>query len=663
MKYINLMSSLKIKTMELRNRVMMTPMGTNLANPDGSISEEHKNYYKLRAQGGTGLIIVENVCVSFPDGSNGTSQLRLDHDSFIPHMYELTERVHSWGAKIAIQVNHAGSAANPARIGAQPISASNLPCKTGGFIPRSMTIEEIYALITKYARACRRAQMAGFDAVELHAGHSYLINQFLSPLTNNRTDEFGGCMANRLRFLKLILEESRKLVGEDYPIMIRISADEFCEGGLTLEDTLSWLPMVNNQVDLYDVSAGLNDSMELMIDKGYLMDGWKRYLARAVKEKTGKPVITSGNIRDPEEAEKILADGDADIVALGRALIADPEWANKVKDGREDEIRKCISCCIGCVGNRMVNNRPIRCTINPAVTTGEGYKKRRVNKPCKAVVIGAGTAGLETACTLAEVGCDVTIIEQSNHLGGRAAYICNLPEKFRMQYFITYLENRVKRLSNLKVMLNTIATKTMVAEQKPDLIVCATGSKILTPPIPGLLENLAMGNIITADGVIEGILNNSYPSDMTGKKAVIIGGGSTGLDLVEFYANKGVDVTIVEMTEALGNGIDLVSRVSITNLMRKKNVKQLTNTKLLEVKEHSFITDAGELPFDYGCVCLGLVAYNPLVDDMKSIAYTVSVGDAKLSPRQIIDGTMEGRQILNTLESMGYLDSPMYSCI
>ena len=240
MKYMNLMSSLKIKTMELRNRVMMTPMGTNLANPDGSISEEHKNYYKLRAQGGTGLIIVENVCVSFPDGSNGTSQLRLDHDSFIPHMYELTEKIHSWGAKIAIQVNHAGSAANPARIGTQPISASNLPCKTGGFIPRPMTTEEVHTLITKYAQACKRAQMAGFDAVELHAGHSYLINQFLSPLTNNRTDEFGGSMINRLRFLKLILEESRKLVGADYPIMIRISADEFCEGGLTLEDTLNW---------------------------------------------------------------------------------------------------------------------------------------------------------------------------------------------------------------------------------------------------------------------------------------------------------------------------------------------------------------------------------------------------------------------------------------
>ena len=325
MSYENLMSPITIKNMTIRNRVMMTPMGTNLANPDGSISEEHKNYYELRAKGGTGLIVVENVCVAFPLGSNGTSQLRLDHDSFIPHMYELTERVHARGCKIAIQVNHAGGAANPARIGCQCVSASDIPCKTGGFKPRAMSTEEVYELIKKYAEACKRAQMAGFDAVEIHAGHSYLVNQFLSPTTNNRTDEFGGSMENRARFLRLILKETRAMVGPNYPIMIRISADEFVPGGLTLADTLEWLPMVDEYVDLYNVSAGLNDSMEKMIDKAYLPDGWKRYLAKAVREKLHKPVITSGNIRDPKEAEAIIASGDADMVAIGRGLIADPE--------------------------------------------------------------------------------------------------------------------------------------------------------------------------------------------------------------------------------------------------------------------------------------------------------------------------------------------------
>ncbi|MBR0390878.1 MAG: FAD-dependent oxidoreductase [Oscillospiraceae bacterium] len=656
MAYENLFKPLQVKTMNLRNRIMMTPMGTNLANPDGSISDEHKNYYKLRAQGGTGLIVVENVCVAFPMGSNGTSQLRLDHDSFIPHMYELTEKVHSWGAKISVQVNHAGSAANPARIGAQPVSASEIPCKTGGIVPRAMTTQEVYDLVIKYAEACKRAQMAGFDAVELHAGHSYLISQFISPVTNHRTDEFGGNAEKRAHFLKLILEETRKRVGPSFPIMVRISADEFVSGGNTLEKTLEWLPYVDENIDLYNVSAGLNDSIELMIDKGYLPDGWKRYLSKAIKEKTGKPVIISGNIRDPRIAEEIIADGDADIVAMGRTLIADPEWPNKVKEGRENEIRKCISCCIGCVGNRMVHNRPIRCTVNPAVTTGEVYKKKKILKPCKAVVIGAGTAGLETACTLAEVGCSVTLIEQNDHLGGRAAFVSNLPEKYRMKDLVAYFVNRINGLPNIKVMLNTEATKELVTDEKPDLIVCATGSKILLPPISGLSENLAKGNIFTADDVIKLISGGSCSEDMKGKKTIIIGGGATGLDLVEYFANREADVTVVEMTEVLGNGMDLVSKVSITNLMRKKHVKQMINTKLLEVKEHSFITDGGELAFDYGCICLGLESYNPLKEDMSKIAYTVSVGDAKLSPRQIIDGVMEGRQIINSLEALGFID-------
>lgn len=654
MKYEHLFNPIKIKNMLLRNRVMMTPMGSNLANPDGSISEEHKNYYKLRAEGGVGLIVVENVCVDFPTGSNGTSQLRLDHDMFIPHLYELTEKAHAWGAKISIQINHAGAAAMPSRIGRQGVSASDIPCKRGGAVPRPLTIEEVYDLIQKYADASKRAQMAGFDAVEIHAGHSYLVNQFISPVTNHRTDEFGGNAENRARFLKLILDETRKRVGPNFPIMIRISADEFFPGGNTIADTLDWLPYVDENVDLYNVSAGLNDSMELMIDKGYLPDGWKRYLSKAVKEKTGKPVIISGNIRSPKIAEDIVASGDADIIAMGRTFIADPEWCNKVMQGREDEIRKCISCCIGCVGNRMVNNRPIRCTINPAVTEGDGYKDKTVSKHCKVVVIGAGSAGLEAACTCAEVGCNVTLIEQSDHLGGRAAYISNLPEKYRMRDLVTYMENRVKRLQNLKVMLNTEATKELVSAEGPDLIVCATGSKILTPNIPGLLDNLAKGNILTADDVIARILDGTYDVDMSGKKCVIIGGGATGLDLVEFYANKGADVSVVEMAAILGNGIDLVSRVSITNIMREKNVNQMVNTKLLEVREHSFITDKGELPFDYGCVCLGLKSNNPLVDEMSSIAQTVSVGDAKLAPRQIIDGIAEGRQILNTLALMGF---------
>ena len=654
MGFEKLMSPISIRGMEIKNRVMMTPMGTNLANADGSMSDEHKHYYELRARGGTGMIMVENVCVDFPLGSNGTTQLRLDQDCFIPHLYELTEKVHSWGGKIAVQINHAGGSALASRIGMQPASASNLPSKTGGAAPRPLTTEEIYRLVKCFGTSARRAQMAGFDAVEIHAGHSYLLSQFISPITNNRSDEFGGSAENRARFLKLVLEEVRRQVGPYFPIIIRISADEFVQGGNTLQDTLNWLPLINEYVDLYNVSAGLNDSIELMIDKGYLPDGWKRYLSRAVKEATGKPVVIAGNIRDPKVAEDIVVSGDADIVAMGRSLIADPDWCRKVREGREDEIRKCISCCIGCVGNRMVNNRPIRCTVNPTVTEGENYKKQKVISPCRVVVIGAGTAGLEAACTAAEVGCEVTLIEKENHLGGRASQICNIPEKFRMKDFVTYLERRADSLENLHVLLNTEADMEKVAELKPNLIVCATGSRIVTPPIPGLLENLRKRNILTADEVIENIIRGDYKENLSGKNVVVIGGGATGLDLVEFYANKGAKVTVVEMMGTLGNGMDLVSKVAINNLMKKKKVCQLVNTKLLEVKENSFVTDSGELPFDIGCICLGLKSYNPLAETMTEIAKTVSVGDALQAPRQIIDGVRDGRNVLNVLEETGY---------
>lgn len=656
MGFKKLMQPLIINGMTLKNRVMMTPMGTNLANPDGSISEAHKQYYRQRAKGGTGLIVVENVCVDFPMGSNGTTQLRLDHDSFIPHLYELTEDLHRYGTKVAIQINHAGGAARSSRIGAQPASASDIPPKTGGEKPRPFTREEILHLVKCFGDSAKRAQMAGFDAVEIHAGHSYLLHQFISPTTNNRTDEFGGTQENRVRFLKMVLEETRKQVGPHYPIMVRISAEEFVPGGLTLEDTLNWLPLIDKYVDLYDVSSGVNDSMEKMIDKGYLQDGWRSYIAAAVRERMQKPVISAGNYRDPAVAEAVLENQEADIIGIGRGLIADPEWCNKVQAGNVDEIRKCISCCIGCAGNRMTFNRPIRCTINPSVVEGDAYKNKRVNKKVNVVVIGGGTSGIEAACTAAEVGCQVTLIEKENHLGGRAALISNLPEKFRMKYFVEYLCNRVSKLDRVKVLLNTQASKEIVSGLKPDLIVCATGSKIITPAIPGLMENLASGNILTADGVINRILENTAPDPFVGRQVAVVGGGATGLDIVEYYANRGAQCTVIEMTSEIGRDLDLISKVSTGNLMREKNVCQMKDTTLKEVRKDSFVTDKGIIPFDIGVICLGLKSYNPLMTEMQDIAETISVGDALYAPRQIIDGMREGRNILSTLEEKGYFN-------
>lgn len=379
--YKHIFEPLTIRRMTMKNRIMMTPMGTNYGEQSGEMSFLHINYYEQRARGGTGLIMVENANVDYPLGSNGTTQLRIDHDNYLPRLFKLTETVHKHGACIGIQINHAGASAQSARTQMQPVSASDIPSKAGGEIPRPLEKEEILQIVKKYGQAAKRAQAAGFDTVEIHAGHSYLISQFLSPLTNHRTDEFGGSAENRARFARMVLEEVRAQVGPHFPIFVRISADEFLEGGNTLEDTLDYLQYFQEEADVIDVSAGLNSSIQYQIDANYLPDGWRSYMAKAVKERYGKPCVTTGNIRNPQVAEDILAKGDADIIGMGRGLIADPDWVNKVEFGDVCDIRKCISCNIGCAGNRIGINRPIRCTVNPAVLHGEVYKNNGFPSP------------------------------------------------------------------------------------------------------------------------------------------------------------------------------------------------------------------------------------------------------------------------------------------
>ena len=662
-KYQNIFNPLTVKNMTIKNRIVMTPMGTNYGEQNGEMSFLHMDYYEQRAKGGVGLIIVENASVDSPQGSNGTTQLRIDHDNYIPRLFKLCETVHSHGACIAVQINHAGASALSSRINMQPVSASNLPSKKGGEIPRPLQKEEITAIVKKYGEAARRAQAAGFDAVEIHAGHSYLISQFLSPTTNNRTDEFGVSKENRARFAKMVMDEVRSQVGPMFPIMIRISADELVEGGNTLEDTLELLEYFAEEADIIDVSAGLTGSIQYQIDANYLKDGWRSFMAKAVKEKFNKPVITTGNIRNPKIAEKILEDGDADLIGMGRGLIAEPEWVNKVESGREDELRKCISCNIGCAGHRIGINRPIRCTINPAINIGEGYKKEKIKNSCNVVVIGGGTAGLEAACTAAEVGCTTFLIEKKDVLGGLAHEISKIPDKNRLADFPNYLINRASKLNNLFVFKNREADIKFIDSLNPNIIVNATGSNPLLPPIKGLKEAMEKENskVASIKEMIENIPN--YPEDMTGKKVVVIGGGAVGLDVVEFFAPRNAKISIVEMQPVIGKDLDPVTKVQTSTLIEKHDVLELTNTALLEVKDNSFIVRRDgkeeELEFDYGFVCLGMRANAPVLESLRenfdsSKVEIVNIGDS-VRARRIIEGVQEGRNILNTLRKRNYL--------
>ena len=622
--YPKIFEPITIKRTTIKNRIAMTPMGTNYGETSGEMSNRHMNYYSLRAKGGVGLIILENANIEYPVGSNGTSQIRIDHDSFMPRYYQLVENLHKNGATVAIQINHAGASASSARTGMETVSSSNIPTKAGGETPRPMTKEEIMTTVKKYGEAAKRVQAIGFDAIEIHCGHSYLMSQFISPYYNKRTDEFGGSVENRLRFPRMVLEEVRKNVGPWFPIIVRISAEERVPGGNTLEDTLEYLEYLDEFVDMYDVSCGLNPSLQYQIDSNFLPDGWRSYMARAVKNKFKKPVINAGNYRDPKVVEKVLESGDVDIVGMGRGLIAEPNWVKKVENGEEDLLRKCISCNVGCAGNRIGVNRPIRCTVNPAVPEGDIYKALKVNKNCNIVVVGAGTAGMEAACTAAEVGCNVFVLEKNDHIGGLSTFISDLPSKTRMKDFPKYLEARAARLKNLYIFLNTEATVDKIKQFKPDIIVNSTGSVPLVPPIKGM------------DGEQVVVVNELYRNlDKISDKVVVMGGGLAGCECAISLGMEGKEVQLVEMRDALAPDANVRHRPLLLKEIEKQVKAVHTGYRAEEITpEGVWCTDAnGERHLVEGTtvICaLGQRARTDVVEQLRNTAPFVRViGDAR----------------------------------
>lgn len=654
-KYKTLFSPLRVKTMTLKNRVVMSPMGSNFAQSDGQMSPEHIEYYRLRAAGGAGLIILENVCVDFPKGSNGTTQLRLDQDRFLPPLYTFNETMHRYGCCTSVQINHAGCTAVPARIGGVPVSASQVPL-ADGTLSEELSADEIRRLAGQYGKAAARAKTAGFDAVEIHAGHGYLINQFLSPLWNHRTDEFGGSPENRARFCRLVIDEVRRAVGEQYPVMIRLSLEEFEQAGNSLEDSLKMLALLQDGVDLIDASVGVKFAM----DTAQMPDGWRTFISRAVKEHFDLPCAVMGNIRDPQTAEDILTRGDADLIVIGRGLIADPQWPAKAQAGQEACIRPCISCNAGCVGHRMGLDRPIRCTVNPSVAREEWHKTHSVKKPCNVLVIGGGVSGLEAACTAAEAGCRVTLLEKEDELGGWLRKIAEVPQKFRMKRLLDYMLHRAEGLKNLVCLTGVQVTEPLADAFKPDLVVCATGSEPLLPPIPGLRQQLGAPDTRVFD--VEGFLANlKSEAAITGKRIALAGGGAVALDIAEFFAENGNRVHIVEQLPEIGRGQDICSKRYMAELLAKHNAAIYTSHRLEEVRADAFLvsSDGQEktIPFDYAFICLGLRAKEqpPALQRhfaQKGVPF-VCVGDSK-GARRILEGISEGRNIIETLKMQGF---------
>ncbi len=657
-----LLSPLSVRGMTLRNRVVMPPMGSNLALPDGTVSDAQLDYYGQRARGGVGLIIVENICVSFPGGSNGTTQLRIDHDRYVPRLWELTERLHRFGAKASIQLNHAGASANPARTGVPAVSASDVPSKPGGVVPVPLDVEQIRQVVADYASAARRAKRAGFDAVELHAGHSYLLCQFLSPLYNRRTDSYGGSPANRARLTREVLAAVRAEVGPRFPVMLRISADELIAGGNTLADSLELMEHLVEEVDVIDVSAALASNLQYQIDRMDLPDGWRSGMAREFRARFGRPTITSGNVRDPRVAERIVAEGDSDLVAIGRGLIADPWWVRKVVSGTADTILDCISCNIGCADHRIRLDRPIRCSINPDIIGHEEYLSRRVDAPTRVVVVGGGVGGLEAACTAAEVGCDVVLLEERDVVGGVVGEAVRLPAKRRIATFLDHLVRRAAR-AGVDVRTGGRATVDLVEALAPDVVVNATGARPVLPPVPGLRERVDT----EGTGVFSILGTTAHVAALdvlAGRDVVVVGGGAVGLDVVEACVGVGARVTLVERMDRIAGDLDIITGLQMAEMIEKHDVTVLTGTSLTEVGD-GWVDVRGadgtprRIEGAATFVCLGMRAvsepYVELDQHFRGSGIDVlNVGDSA-GAGKIIDATAAGRDVLLTLEARGVL--------
>lgn len=638
-----LFSAFRLKGLSLRNRIVMPAMATNLAESSGEPSERMIAYYAARARGGAGLIIVENANVSYPEGANGATQLRIDSDRFIPGLATLVEQIHAFGAKAAIQINHAGASTRlEITNGIQPVGPSAVPASKTASPPRELSEGEIEVIAAKFGEAARRAKRAGFDAVEIHGAHSYLIAQFMSPLTNRRTDRFGGSLENRLRFPLMVVERVRAAVGPDFPVIFRISGDEFVEGGRDLDESIEICKiLVRNGVDALHVSAGNGYSLDKQIDPMPAEEGWRVYLAARIKENVDVPVIAVGTIRHPEVAESILQKGSADLVAIGRGLIADPEWPVKAYRGMVDRIRPCINCNIGCAGNRIFGDVPIRCAVNPVAGRELVCTENRPQKPKRLLVIGGGPAGITAALHAAARGHEVTLVERDGCLGGQLNLARIPPGKQKIGWFLEYLVREVER-SKVSVLLNTEACLELVERAAPDAVIIASGSRPVVPRIEGVeWEGVVLAHEVLRRGM-----------RFDGKKVIVAGGGMVGCEVALHLAVQGCHVTIVEMLPEVARDVDPIYRPSLLRELAHWGVEVRTNSMIKKVDRAGgvWIRNTGDahdgneerIAGQAVVLALGAAPYDPLGNEIEDLVPEVyRVGDC-ISPGKIIDAVWSG---------------------
>lgn len=623
-----------IKNVTFPNRLVVSAMVTNFCNKDGSASERYIAYHEEKAKGGFGMIITEDYAIRVK-GKGFSNVAGMWDDSLIDSHSELTRRVHQYDSKIIAQIYHAGRQTHQGVTGFPPEAPSAVPCPANKQIPHELTVEEIKDIEQDFADCARRCKQAGFDGIEIHGGHGYLVAEFMSSYSNKRIDQYGGSLTNRMRFPLEAIAAIRKAVGEEFIVGFRISADELVPGGRTKEDTKTIALMLEAAgIDFLHVSAGVYGSSYAIAPPQAIKHGWLTDFAKEVKEIVHIPVITVGRINDPLIADQIIRSGKADFVTMARASLCDPHMPEKARQGNFEEIRYCIACSQGCMGV-LLKDKPIHCALNPMLGQEYKYINKQTDQFKKVLVVGGGPAGMQAAITAAEQGHQVILYEKNNCLGGQYRLAAIPPNKGEITSFLYWQQIMLKKLG-VNVILNQQVDKDLIENSDCDVVIVATGGKPIIPEISGVGSK----NVVTACEILDGKV-------FCGQKAVVIGGGQIGTETALHLAVHRKDVTLIEMTNDLAIKETAHPREFLLKAVEDSTINVILNGCVKDIREDSVVVEIAkdqliEVQADTVILAIGMQEENALsksiVDCKKKI---ITIGDAK-EVRQVMDAVREG---------------------